>query len=139
MAIEATGGLGSSGFLPNPGAGQQSPGAIQTGANPGDVNKPQESKEVAKLHLANRVQQGAEAKKDEVSPEDRIKQATQMLNDFMKHYAIELQFVIDDKQTITKVMNKQTGDVIRQIPSEEAIRLSKALDTLQGLIIQQKV
>jgi flagellar protein FlaG len=73
--------------------------------------------------------------------EARVKNAAQQLNDFMKHYSIELNFSIDSdsKEIVVKVLNKQTGELIRQIPSEEALKLAKAMDTLQGLIIQKSV
>ena len=73
--------------------------------------------------------------------EARLKVATQQLNDFMKRTSIELNFSIDTdaKQVVVKVLNGQTGELIRQIPSEEALRLAKAMDTLQGLIIQKNV
>jgi flagellar protein FlaG len=73
--------------------------------------------------------------------EQRVKEAAQQLNEFMKITSIGLHFTTDweSGQTVVKVLNKATGEVIRQIPSEEALKLSKAMDTLQGLIIRQKV
>ena len=70
-----------------------------------------------------------------------LNESVSKLNNFMSVVSIGLKFSIDSdtKQTVVKVMNKDTGEVIRQIPSEEALKLSKAMDTLQGLIIQQKV
>ena len=58
----------------------------------------------------------------------------------MKHFSIELNFSVDSdtKQIVVKVMNPQTGELIRQIPSEEALKLAKAADSLQGLIISTK-
>lgn len=101
---------------------------------------------IVKAPAATPVEQRApqaptlESRKHEAAQhEARLRTATQLLNDFMKHFAISLRFNIEEGQTIVKVMNKETGEVIRQIPSEEAIRISKALDTLQGLIIQKKV
>lgn len=81
----------------------------------------------------------AAAKIEADKAERNLKNATKLLNDFVKHFAIDLQFRIEEGQTIVKVMNEQTGEMIRQIPSEEALRMSKALDSLQGLIIQKKV
>lgn len=80
------------------------------------------------------------AKVDAAKEKARVDNATQLLNEFMKHAAIGLHFSTeqDSGRIIVKVVSKQTGELIRQIPSEEALKLSKALDTLQGLIIQEK-
>ena len=80
-------------------------------------------------------------KSDAAQHEAQVKAAAQQLNDFMKRFSTELNFSVDtdSKQIVVKVLNKETGEVIRQIPSEEALKLSKAMDVLQGLIIQKKV
>lgn len=80
-------------------------------------------------------------KMDPAQLEARLKDATHRLNQFMKITSINLHFSVDsdNSQIVVKVLNKQTGEVIRQIPSEEALKLSKAMDTLQGLIIRETV
>tara|TARA_R110001583_G_scaffold195420_1_gene373002 strand:- start:9042 stop:9242 length:201 start_codon:yes stop_codon:yes gene_type:complete len=54
--------------------------------------------------------------------------------------AQDLLFSIDEDtgKTIVKVVDASTDEVIRQIPSEEIITIAKALDNLQGLLLQQK-
>lgn len=51
-----------------------------------------------------------------------------------------LQFSVDDDtgRTVVRVIDKTTGDVIRQIPSEEVIALSKAMDQMTGLLLRQQ-
>lgn len=44
----------------------------------------------------------------------------------------------DTERTVVKVVDATTDEVIRQIPSEEVLAISKALDKLQGVLIQQK-
>ena len=39
---------------------------------------------------------------------------------------------------MVKVIDRETEDIIRQIPSQEMLDLAKALDKLQGLLIRQK-
>jgi flagellar protein FlaG len=36
------------------------------------------------------------------------------------------------------VINSETNEVIRQMPSEEAVAAARALDKMQGVIIHQK-
>ena len=72
--------------------------------------------------------------------EKKLKDAADKANEFVKSINQELQFSVDKDtgQTVVKVMDKQSGDVIRQIPSEEMLELAKAMDTIQGLIIRKQ-
>ncbi|QDX81330.1 hypothetical protein B9N43_08795 [Denitratisoma sp. DHT3] len=51
-----------------------------------------------------------------------------------------LSFSIDDEsgKTIVKVSDAQTGEMIRQIPSEEMLELARSLDKLQGALLRQE-
>lgn len=71
---------------------------------------------------------------------DTVKQATEMINKAVQSLSRNLKFTVDEetKETVVKVVDTDTGDVIRQIPSEEALAIAKALNKLQGLIIRQK-
>lgn len=51
---------------------------------------------------------------------------------------LEFSIDSDSHRTIVKVIDQQTKEVIRQIPSEEALQISKALDQAAGLLIRQK-
>ena len=49
-------------------------------------------------------------------------------------------FVTDSATGIdtVSVINSETNEVIRQMPSEEAVAAARALDKMQGIIIHQK-
>ena len=51
-----------------------------------------------------------------------------------------VRFRVDDAsgKTVITVMNTDNGEVIRQIPSEEALRLAEAMNKDQGTIINTK-
>ncbi|MGY2485495.1 flagellar protein FlaG [Cupriavidus sp. CP313] len=59
------------------------------------------------------------------------------LVDALKTTTIGLRFEIDETthRVITKVIDKETGDLIRQMPTEEVLRIARAIDKLQGLFI----
>lgn len=61
------------------------------------------------------------------------------LVDALKTTSIGLRFEIDESthRVITKVIDKETGDLIRQMPTEEVLRIDRAMDKLQGLFISQ--
>ncbi len=72
--------------------------------------------------------------------EEKLKTAAEKANEFVNAMNLGFQFSVDKdtRQVVCKVVNKQTGEVIRQIPSKEMLEIAKALDILQGLIIRKK-
>ncbi|NTV09682.1 MAG: flagellar protein FlaG [Zoogloea sp.] len=44
----------------------------------------------------------------------------------------------DSGRTLVKIVDSATDKVIRQIPSEEVLAISKAIDKLQGLLLKDK-
>lgn len=71
---------------------------------------------------------------------DQVKQAVQDINKSMQSLSQGLEFSIDtdSKQTIVKVIDPQTKEVIRQMPSQEALEIAKALDQVLGKLIKEK-
>ena len=71
----------------------------------------------------------------------KLQDSVEALNEFIKPQNTTLQFSIDDESdtVVVKVTDKETKEVIKQFPSEEALELAKALDKLKGLLVQQKV
>ena len=53
----------------------------------------------------------------------------------------DLRFSIDEDtgRTLIKIVDRETDEVIKQIPSEEFLRISRALDKFQGLLVKQEV
>jgi flagellar protein FlaG len=83
---------------------------------------------------------------DGAKPADRAfaaqtEQALGKINATLQLSSVDVRFEIDQKtdRVITKVVDVSSGEVIRQIPSEVAIRISKALDKLQGLLVNEKI
>ncbi|WP_373377584.1 flagellar protein FlaG [Cupriavidus nantongensis] len=56
-----------------------------------------------------------------------------------KTTSIGLRFEIDEAthRVVTKVIDKETGDLIRQMPTDEVLRIARAIDKLQGLFVSQ--
>lgn len=53
----------------------------------------------------------------------------------------KLEFSIDEstKQRVVRLVDMDTGDLIRQFPSEEMLSISQAIDKIQqGLLLKQK-
>jgi len=66
-------------------------------------------------------------------------QSLQEINKVMDALSISVQFQIDPDmaEPIIKVVDQQSGKVIRQFPNEDVVRISKALDNLKGLLFAQ--
>lgn len=77
---------------------------------------------------------------DSKQQEQDAAQAAQAMQEFVAPFNDALKFSID-KDTggvVVKVIDSTSDKVIKQIPSEEAIALAKALDKIKGLLVQQK-
>jgi flagellar protein FlaG len=70
----------------------------------------------------------------------QITQAVNSINQAITAMSPDIQFSVDQEseQTIIKIVDQKTKEVLRQIPSVEALAIAKALDQAQGLLIKQK-
>lgn len=81
----------------------------------------------------------AHSKTEQPTPA-QLRNAVDKINSSMKEINSNLQFSIDDdtQRVIVKVVESQSGEVIKQFPSEEALSIAKAIDRFQkGLLVKQ--
>ena len=72
---------------------------------------------------------------------EEVREAADKINKTLRTLlSSSLEFTVDQDsgQTIVRVVDIETKDVIRQIPNEEALAIAKSLGKAQGLLIQQK-
>ncbi len=72
----------------------------------------------------------------------QVQKAIQALKQLIETKAPNtLAFSVDGSsgRTVVKITDRETGETIRQIPSEELLEIAKSLDKLQGMLVQQKV
>lgn len=73
---------------------------------------------------------------------EQLTEAVAKLNDHLQNVRRDLHFSIDDAsgQTVVRVVNTETEELIRQIPSEEVLRISRTIkeqmENLPGLIFE---
>jgi len=69
----------------------------------------------------------------------KLQEAVKATNDFIKPINSSVEFSMDKDtgETVVKIVDTTTKEVIRQIPSEEMLSIAKALDKIQGLLIKQ--
>jgi len=70
---------------------------------------------------------------------EEVSNAVKKLNEAMPPSAQGIEFEIDQdsKDIIVKVIDQATREVIRQMPTVEALERAKAIDKMQGLLIRQ--
>ncbi len=68
---------------------------------------------------------------------DRVEQAVQQIQSYLNDNQRQLQFQVDSSsgRTIVRVVNPETKELIRQIPSEEVLVLARAIGNQGGRII----
>lgn len=88
---------------------------------------------------ATSVDTRSAVEKTSAPSQDELKDALDNINRSMQAKSQSLEFSIDQDsdRTIVKVVDQNTKEVIRQIPTPEALAISKALDNAQGLLIKQ--
>jgi flagellar protein FlaG len=69
-----------------------------------------------------------------------MEKAIAALDELVSPSARALEFSLDDAsgQVVVRVIDAETRKVLRQMPSEEVLAISRELDRLKGLLIRQK-
>lgn len=75
---------------------------------------------------------------EEVSARDQLEDAMSSIQEFVQSVRRNLDFQLDDSsgKVVVKVTDSESGDVIRQIPSEEALKLAESLDEVRSLLFK---
>lgn len=75
----------------------------------------------------------------QVRPEE-LKSAVEKVQTFVSATTSDVNFSIDKDSgnTVVKVIDRSTKEVIRQIPSKEMLEMAQALDRLQGLLVKNQ-
>jgi flagellar protein FlaG len=123
-------------------------GAIQDSGNMGAAaavrlpTNTQQARPTQAAPQANRADTGSDqsANQNRQGGSLSVEQAVERLKQFVSTADADINFAIDSNSgvSVVKIVDRSTKDVIRQIPSEEAISLAMALDKLQGLFVREK-
>lgn len=84
--------------------------------------------------LASDPQKAAQPSREELD------NAVNRLGNFVAQNQSDINFSVDEQSgvRVVQVVDRSTQEIIRQMPSEEAVALARALDKLQGLLIKDK-
>lgn len=62
----------------------------------------------------------------------------QRINDVMRQHGLEFDLSDERARVVTRVVDSQSGDVIRQIPAEEVLRIAERLGETQGNLVSSQ-
>ena len=107
------------------------------GGPPVEAESASATDQAAKL-TANRQEQATTSAKP---TEKQLDDAVNKLNEALINDGRNLNFSIDKAtgMTVVQIRNKETNEVIRQIPSEETLKLARSLQGKDGLIFNEQV
>ena len=69
-----------------------------------------------------------------------VKEAVSRLNNYVQNLRRDLQFRVDENsdRVIVTVVDSESGEVIRQIPSEEVLAVAQNLQQAHGLLVNER-
>ncbi|WP_232538589.1 flagellar protein FlaG [Chromobacterium phragmitis] len=95
---------------------------------------------VAAVGQSQQQQAAAGSEQKQQSLTKQLEDSVKQLNNTASLYNSSLLFSVDKDtgSTVVKVVDKDNNKVIRQIPSEEALRIAKAIGDFKGLLLKDK-
>lgn len=78
-----------------------------------------------------------QSSRDTSAENPSLEKALESLNDSMKAWATGMRFDMDDEaqRLVVSIIDSETGDVIRTVPSDAVIRVAKMIVQLQGSMV----
>ena len=78
-------------------------------------------------------------KESQITQEVVAKAATQIQN-FVQEMGRNLSFTVDETTgyNVVRVINPETNEVIRQLPSEELLKIARSMEQLNSVLVNQK-
>ena len=70
--------------------------------------------------------------------EDLVK-PVQRINEAVRPYGVEFELREESSRIVTRIVDRESGEVIRQIPSEDVLRIAERLPEFQGLLVRQEI
>lgn len=116
-------------------------GAVTPVARKDNVNATKELQSKPPEQTASEQPRSAEAAATEKQPQrEELEQSVQDLNSLVQELQRELRFSVDDGsgEMVVKVVDRQTDELVRQIPTEEILKLRERLEAATGAIFQDK-
>lgn len=118
-----------------PSASQSRADSVSSRGEPNEVSSAKSSES------SNSSQVNAPASEEpKVLSIEKLEEAIDKLNDMMRDGQRSLSFSVDDsaEKVVVRVVDVQTSEVIRQIPTEETLKFAEYLEGMVGLLFNDK-
>jgi len=112
-------------------------------------SKQQVTREVEPAFVVSEKQQTATATSESLEQQEAerqeraeaLQETVTELNDYMQNFNRTLQFTVDETSgdTVVKVIDSETDEVVRQIPSQELIDARNAAEKYRGILLEISV
>ena len=78
--------------------------------------------------------------KESVMSQEAVAKAAAQIQNFVQEMGRNLSFTIDETTgyNVVRVMNPETNEVIRQLPSEELLKIARSMEQLNSVLVNQK-
>ena len=89
----------------------------------------------------SRVEVDRRSSTPEVTPtREQVEQAAARITEVLRGTTSRLEIDIDPDlhQAVVKILNGESGEIIRQIPAKELLDLAKHLDEPKGLLVRER-
>lgn len=120
------------------GSVKQLPSNVVTRLPAAEVGRPAAAVKVDERPLEDvRTSAQQEAEPNEAS-RSQVEGAVSAIQEFVQSVKRNLDFRVDDSsgRVVVKVTDRESGDVIRQMPTEEALKLAESLDEVRSLLFK---
>lgn len=68
---------------------------------------------------------------------EELLEPVQRINESLAGFGVEFQLSDPGKHLVVRVVDRESGELIRQVPSEEALRIAEQLDKIRGRLLQE--
>jgi flagellar protein FlaG len=118
-------------------AGSVTNGLAASQNSAASVKSPSAAGNVVQQQTLTPADQAAQARESKESQKEKLTSAVSKLNDYVQTVQRDLQFEVDSElgQTIVRVVDQKTQQVIRQMPDELALRLAEKLQQDEPLTL----
>jgi flagellar protein FlaG len=78
--------------------------------------------------------------KESVMSQEAVAKAAAQIQNFVQEMGRNLSFTIDETTgyNVVRVINPETNEVIRQLPSEELLKIARSMEQLNSVLVNQK-
>ncbi len=140
ISAQGAQGLAQSPASPQPkaaGVPPQQPKAQETKASSPEVKvdaAASAAAEAAKAKADVNVQQYAQVTKQV------MEQASKQIQGYLRESGRNLNVSVDESTGyyVARVVNPETGEVVRSLPSEETLRIARNIDQMRGMLVNQR-